>query len=198
MKNFEIDFVLNSTDRIIVMSPELLEDTNMFTDVSIFLRKAGKSQLLISDYCFHESMYVLRALLVKALNNELLLHPSITDDIGLLFNQDLLDIPGLVYTKWEGLDYWVGNSYLAWYAELATWIYNGRDGEIVLHVTPIYPGYFFDCDISYEQWVASYKPLFTITIPRDIAQRWAHQAGEIVDTIDWNSTHWKTRKEKRA
>jgi hypothetical protein len=40
--------------------------------------------------------------------------------------------------------------------------------------------------ISYDDWIANYKPLFTMMIPRDIAYKWREQAESIVQQIEKN------------
>lgn len=133
--------------------------------------------------------------LEQALTSKLLLHESITQDIGYLWNQELQDKPGLTYQYKEGIKKWVGIDNHLWSTrskdtlKLASWLYNDNNKNIIFEITPTYPWYLceenyarnkFQSYIPYEEWIKNYKPLLIRIIPREIAQQWLNQAQEIL------------------
>jgi len=184
-----IDFNLNDSTIIRIASNIKIELLNCCEDITMYLLKNDKTYLLTISP-LQEDIFILKSALKKALQNQFSLHPSINQDIGILWNQCLQCKPGLTYKKLEKRNSWVGLSYLLWgYGELATWIYNDADGNIVLHITPVYRNKWEDNeedddeeanDLAYKEWMATeYKPLLTTILSPDIAQAWLNQAEHI-------------------
>ncbi len=188
MINYNIDFVLNDTSIMKISSHMLIEQLSCCDDVVMILLINNKDYLL-STNTLHNNMYVLKNALKKALENQLQLHPSIMQDIGYLYNQMLQfkpTNPVLVYEP----DYWVGLNNLLWNSELATWLYNDIDGNIILHITPLYPGNWTDIqfddeanEIAYAKWIAQYKPFWTTTLSPTVAQIWLDQAHVVFNRL---------------
>jgi len=190
MNSYEIIFTLTNKEKLIFKLDEPLNKVHCCYDVPIIFYH-DNNQILLSTGSIHENIVTLHSLLTKALKNDLKLHKSITQDIGYLYNEELQGNPGLFYTKLEERDYWIGNNYLLWSHKFATWLYNDNDGNIILEITPIYPGIFIDPaetanGTTYEKWIEGYKPCFTQKIPLDIAENWLKQASSILKVIDEN------------
>ena len=139
--------------------------------------------------------------LKKALNRELLLHFSITKDLGYLRNQNLCnDIILPTYSFPDGGTRWVGYLYFLWQsnAHFDSWIYNAHDGSIIFEVTPFYPYMYCEPEeepdyIPYEEWIKTYKPYFITTLSRETAEKWLEQAEHIINIIERNQKRWELR-----
>lgn len=83
-----LDFVINSSEKISIELKNSLPSLYTCGEASIVFWK-DDVRYLLSFYSLYENMSMLKALLTKALENQLQLHPSIKDDIGYLFNQQL-------------------------------------------------------------------------------------------------------------
>jgi hypothetical protein len=194
MKKYEIIFILNYQEKIIVQSPYPIHELVPCDEIPILFLYNKHHYVLNTDF-IHEAMYKLRALLTKALANKLPLHKSIKKNIGYLWNEYLQDKPGFVYKTVDGFDYWVGQSNLLWNTpstvkpETATWLYNDNNGSIILEITPTYPWHFVEpkegeVKIPYEQWIMQYKPLIIRIIPREVAEQWLKQAQDLVAMLE--------------
>lgn len=155
----------------------------------------NKAKIILSNDSLKENMFSFNYLLAQAVNNKLSLHPSITQDIGLLFNEELQEKPGLFYEKIENQDYWIGNKYQLFNHLYAAWLFNDIKGNIILEITPIYPGNFLSTSNpnemesveSYETWIQHYQPYLTLTIPESIALQWLSQVKKIIKQIEANN-----------
>ncbi len=189
MTNETIDFNLNDSAIIRITSEVKIELLHCCQNVDMYLLKDNKIYLLTISP-LQEDIFILKSALKKALHNQLQLHPSITEDIGILWNQTSQDKSKLIYKEIKGQRFWVGLSYLLWgYGELATWLYNDAHGNIILHITPVYRDKWIDNDEgddeeandrAYEKWMATkYKPIWTTILPPAIAKAWLAQAEDI-------------------
>ncbi len=183
-----INFILNDTATIKIDSNIEIEKLTCCDSVTTILLKNDQSYLL-STNALHDNMYILKNALKKALKNEHQLHPSIIEDIGYLYNQELQFKPGLVYND---TDSWVGLKNLLWNDELATWLYNDVKGNIILHITPLYPGNWTDIQFdekanekAYAEWIAHYQPLWTTMLSQTTAQAWLDFAEKIFDRLNY-------------
>ncbi len=158
-----ITFILNEKEKLILNSPEPLSKIHCCHDAEIMFLHDNNKQLLSID-SIRENMSVFINLLTQALDNKLQLHPSISKDIGYLYNQELQGKPGLTYEKIEDNDYWVGDNYLLWTYNVVSWLYNTKDGSIIFEITPIFLGLFsadtdaLENEFHYKEWLKTYKP----------------------------------------
>lgn len=202
MKGEVIDFNLDSA--IIKMISEVkIELLHCCQDVDIYLLKNNKKYLLGVD-TLRENIFVLKNALKKTLHNQLQLHPSITQDIGILWNEELQDKPGLTYEKLEKRDYWVGLNYLLWNANhLATWLYNDANGNIILHITPTYENHWTGEDDEEEtndracqEWMATkYAPLWTTKLSPETAKVWLAQAEDVFNRLKYTEGYVEKQNE---
>ena len=81
-------FPLNDSEKIISESEESLDKIHCCTNGSLTLINEYE-KILLSKESTHENIFILCGQFNKALNNKLVLHPSITRDIGYLFNEEL-------------------------------------------------------------------------------------------------------------
>ncbi len=183
-----IDFNLNDSAIIRIAFDIKIELLNCCEDITMYLLKNDKTYLLTISP-LQEDIFILKRALKKTLLNQYQLHPSIVQDIGIVFNQCLQSKPGPVYEKIRGQNFWVGDDYLLWsYKKLATWLYNDADGNILLHITPIYQNHWTGeddeeeaNDRAYEKWTATeYKPLWTTILSAATAKAWLAQAEDFL------------------
>jgi len=148
----------------------------------------------------------LRDLLKKALNNELILHKSITSDIGYLCNKYHKSDKGFLTEHIGSNIYrWIGYKYFLWEEyenrkRYMTWLYNDQNGNIILEVTPSYPFSYLSKKerahyIPYKKWMLRYKPYLIATLSRETAQQWLEQAEYFVKTIEENTEQWEKEAE---
>jgi len=183
-----INFQLNNSEKIVMSCEENLDQINCCTEGSLTLIEKN-NEILLSNDTIHESIFVLHGQLQKALNSDLILHRSITSDIGCLYNEELQDKPGLVYEKFDERDHWVGYNFLLWSSNMATWLYNDYVGNIILEITPVFPGNFIsfaEDKISYGRWLQNYKPYLIRKLPKEVAQQWLYQADHLLKKIEEN------------
>src|SRR5690606_17097533 len=147
MINKEImSFFLNDEDVVRIELGCLLEDVGRCCVEPIRLH-SDKKQILLSDSLVYCDIKDLIEKLEKSLNNKLVLHKSITDDIGYLYNEYYQDESNFFLAKVDGEVTWVGYRYEVWQAyedekRFITWIYNDAVDSIIFEITPFYP-YFF-------------------------------------------------------
>ena len=129
----------------------------------------------------------------KAINNNLKLHESLIEDLGLMYNEysqiSFHDKSKffMIASSNSKINYWVGSQYEIWstYADanpyVTTWLYNDDQGNIIFEVTPFYRWSMQEVElkdpefITYEEFMKDYKPLIKRVIPREIAIEWFEQ-----------------------
>src|SRR5919106_157054 len=91
MHHSEIVFNINTKEKIIIQLNEPLAVVHCCYQASIILLH-NKKKTILSNVDIQDNMVAFSALLTKALNSALILHDSITKDIGYLYNDycDLL------------------------------------------------------------------------------------------------------------
>src|SRR4029077_13621525 len=142
-------FVLTDQQRLERGLQSMPEETLMCDWLPLYFFDNDK-QILIAQIFIASIFESLISHLEKALENKLQLHPSITKDIGYLWNYELhhtqytdMYKKDLVYEENnEGHYFWVGQRYLVWSTPedvrhvLSTWLYNDCKGAIILQITP--------------------------------------------------------------
>jgi hypothetical protein len=208
MNRYDLKFMLNSTDKIIIKLKEPLAEVDCCYMADMILEYEQQKILLSREPIFF-NMQKLAELLEEALNNKLFLHVSINNDIGYLSNEYYQHRNNIVMNDvlQESLR-WIGFTYYLWEGSkkntrYVTWLYNDDNGENVLEVTPAYPYLFCDPDkephyVSYEEWIKNYKPFLNTIIPKKIAQDWLEQAHCIVEQIKANIARWEKEEEISA
>ncbi len=195
-QKYYIDFILNEHIKFVIELDDPLQLIHCCYWVKIFL-VCGQEQRLIGDDVLIYYLEILRYQLERALNNELQIHQSIHEDIGILYNKYKMGAAKVIYEKSkEGSKIWVGDRYELWgYGLLTSWIYNTVNGSIMVECSDIYPGIFIE-SISdeerkhlepFKKWVQNYKPYFVQEISRDVAQQWLSQAKSLLSTIQENN-----------
>jgi len=192
-----IDFNLNDSVVIRFISEVKIELLHCCQNVDIYLLKDNEKYLLGVD-TMRENIFILKNALKKALLNQLQLHPSINQDIGIVWNQTSQDRSKLVYEEIEGQRFWVGLNYLLWdYDGLATWLYNDINGNILLHITPLYRDYWTGEENeeetnsqACEKWIATeYRPLWTTILSPATAKAWLAQAEDIFSRLQYTDVY---------
>jgi hypothetical protein len=200
---YEIIFDLYNDEKIVIKSQIPLSEINYCTEASIILIQKSK-QLLLAQDSFYSNVKRLNTLLKKVLKQELILHSTITKDIGYLFNQYSAIICGeklkeptfLTYIKKNNESYWIGNDYHLWAGDYITWLYNNSDGKVItFEVTPFYPYMYCQSEeepnhLLYEEWIKTYQPCLIREISIQTAQEWLKQTEFILQKIDSNIQLW--------
>ena len=206
MYPYDIVFKLNNDEKFIIELDDYLEKLPCYCLIPVvfFVNQQG---YVLSEWGLPEAVQDMRNNLVKALRNELQLHSSITRDIGYLENinfdhdnkqaeisqerdEDYWESNSdLMYTQDGNYFSWVGDVYKIWgHDNLATWIYNDMQGNIVFEIAPRYPGLFSeekgDMAISFEGLMKTYNPFILRIIAPEIAQQWIGQADKIIAYIE--------------
>lgn len=193
----QIVFTLNEKSELIFTSEGSLENL-LNCDMGKINFSTPHFHVLLRDDFICEGFFILRHLLQEALHNELQLHESITNDIGLMWNKELHRDLDLVYEKCEGQQFWVGQRNLAWSTpgnvnpRLSTWVYNDKNGNIIFEITPNYRWHFVDPlpeekdYISYEEFMKNYEPLVITTVSKKVAHRWLEQIDALLEMIEHN------------
>lgn len=130
--------------------------------------------------------------LKKALHNQLQLHESITQSLGFLWNENCQQKLGIYKIQLSGEDYasWIGLRYSLWFTpgkskpNLATWIYNEKNGAIVLEITENYFwNYLAKKDsadfMSYDEFLKENHFFLKRVIPRETISKWIVQTEQL-------------------
>jgi len=174
-----------------------------FDYLTIAYHKGTKKYILYTNDWVVEALGMLKALLTKAIDNRLILHDSIVNDIGYLWNEYLQDKieHDFVQEPLEQSTCWVGTKYLLLSTprSLSTWLYN-EGNDIYLEITPIYFWHFSDRKenekfISYDEFIKHYKPLVTIKIKKNVAQKWLKIVSKLAEIAQKN--HEKAMQEAK-
>lgn len=208
MSKFTIELTISNDTDIKILLTEPISYVYWQYEVNIILSNKDH-ELIIADHSLHYNMQQLAEFLEKALRNELHLHKSIDMDIGYLLNEYIKNNNGFVIKEFsDGLSAWIGYDHTVWDSvnnglPNSTWLYNDKNNNIILEVTPIYP--FFYCDIKekpnyipYEKWISEYTPCLATTLSHKTAQQWLDQAKYIIKTIDDNVARWKKEYEEQS
>jgi hypothetical protein len=198
----EINFPLNSTEKMIFDFEDDLNDIDYCYEVPVFF-DLGLQKIILAHVFVYDAMQKLSNSLQLALKNELLLHESIKRDIGYVYNEyscnELLQNSSqFVEIYSNDRSFWVGYTYYVWSSCLrnvscVTWIYNDVKGDIVFEVTPLYVA----CDseepsyVPYDEWLKSYKPYLVRKLSKETVQQWLGQAQYVMSQIDNNIARWK-------
>ena len=195
----EVTLIMNTTEKITFKLPCTIKELHAFDRITIEFHDNNQQYYILYNNFADGAISRLQVMLRRALNNNLEKHPSITHNIGYLWNEELAEKPGLTYTQLEGTDHWVGIQNLLWSTTaqirpvVSAWLYNNATGDIVFEVTPTYPWHFSeptDADkdyMEYEDFMKDYKPLLIRTISTEVAQQWLVQAQDLLKHIEKNN-----------
>jgi hypothetical protein len=175
-----------------------LENTYILTWIKIEYIQNLKTYVLLYDN-FIAGIYNFREMLFQALNNNLQLDVSIKKSLGFYQSQYYKNDnrKNLIYKESdEGNKYWIGSKYKLFDFNPASWLYNDKQGNILLEITPTYP-WFFDKPeagetfIKYSEWMKTYKPILVRTISKETAQQWLNQIDELIEVVKANDERIK-------
>jgi hypothetical protein len=193
MKTYNIEFVINPTTKFIINLEEPLHAVHCCYDVSVTLIHEDRIFDAIKRETVDEIVNNFKCFAEEALRNELQLHESITQDLGLLFNEDCQFKPGLFQVPNPAGFWWVGNRYALTTAnKLATWLYNDSQGTIIFEATPIFPFSYRNHKkdpnyVPYWKWIKTYKPYFITEASRECIESWITKANPILKQIEENN-----------
>ena len=199
MSTSRIVFSLDKEEKIVIELQDAINRMHCCSEAPIFFVQ-GDQRYLLEKWMLSFNIPILSSLLNQALQNELPIHQLIMEDLGYSYAQYrfysadriMLEKFGFVFEKVDGQYSWIGEKYLLWAYDMAAWLYNDHNGNIVLEITPVYKGNKFDFDgetdfTQYEQFLKDYKPLCIRTIPCEVAQQWLDQANGLLRLIADNT-----------
>ncbi len=151
-----------------------------------------KQKILIGINASGSLAYRFNYMLPLAIKQKLQLDGSIKKSLGYYWNEIFADRSSCVdlryelhsqgsYSSWVGTDYFVsGTHYLAPKPHLSTWLYNDKNGDIILEVTPMFDWSGHEVPEQEEMdryfaFLKNYEPVLRQVIPREVAQQWLEQ-----------------------
>ncbi len=194
-----LDLYLDKTDKItIYTTTEGLEKTGELSDIKVFYKKTTSISLQLLWDCFQD-IDCLTEKLQLCIDNKLQLHESIniTKSLGWYWNRYTKNDQrkDLVYKVSDsGSSYWVGGKYRVYSPSLIedpnTWLYNDKQGNIWMELSPQYPWFYQDPDpqegevfITYRDWMKTYQPYVIRTIPKESAKEWIKQIDDLTKIV---------------
>jgi hypothetical protein len=171
------------------------------TEIQAHLFNIKVQQFCIGEETAGAFFIALIGNLKKAVTNNLQLHESLKQNLGLMYNQYCHEMPHqtpefiMAVTSdgtskyWVGVDYKIWSTYNTTTPKLTTWLYNDHTGNIIFEVNPLYKWSFFPDDLqdpeflTYDEFMKDYKPLIHRIIPRDVAIEWLEQAIKVYKGI---------------
>ena len=192
MKQYEVLFAVNETEKIIIDFNEPLEQV-MYADripIAFYLQN---KKYLIGQSVIGSDLSEFVEILTKVLHNQLPLHSSVTD-FGYLYAQcrfyscyeDILKPQNTIVFDDNNL--WVGYNNLMFAYEYALWIYNDAQGDIIIECAPSYSGPTYDPDelhheSSLKSFLATYKPFYKNKVSHQVVQAWLLKAQALEQQI---------------
>jgi hypothetical protein len=197
-----ITFWIDHKNKIVIPLQDPINTLEPIYEETIVLYHSNH-EIIISDRTIYHDMSDLAAILKKALQKDLLPHPSITEDIGYLYNHYHYHNDNDNFTMHAfptGVIEWIGYLYHMWESSLNfdSWIYNSPDGSIIFEITPFYPYMYCEPEeeenyIPFEEWIKTYKPYFITTLSQETALQWLAQAERIIKIVEFNQIRWELR-----
>ncbi|MBP6869899.1 hypothetical protein KBC04_03390 [Candidatus Babeliales bacterium] len=164
------------------------------TEVQVYFIDKQR-QINIGEQSIGEIFEPLITCLKKAINKNLRLHESLTQNLGFMQNQyyqnkaDFFRVAASndMSSYWVGFDYEICSVSAEAKSYFSAWLYNDIDGKIIFEVTKDYPWHFMELEDNsedpdfqtYEEFMKDYKPLITRVIPRQVAIEWLNQAMKV-------------------
>ena len=185
----QIIFPFNKNEKIIIELPEKLDQLFFCDDILINFSSYQETVSLTKD-CLLSSLRDFKNKLELSLHGNLLLHNSITEDIGYIWNKVLRgETENIVFnTK----NIWVGKKHKIWESpsnmrpKLAKWIYNDANGKIIFHITPELVNITSISKKKYIEWIQTYQPFFKSVISQNIAQAWLDTTQKALEVMEKN------------
>jgi hypothetical protein len=113
----------------------------------------------------------------KLLNSTMKIHDIIKNDLGYECNEHFKGNT----ISYDIFDYhWMSNDHGQIRPYYNSWLYNDKDGNILLEITPFYPWHNVNKRtqperIPYKEWIKSYKPIVKTIIPKENFKQWIAQ-----------------------
>lgn len=190
------------TNTTISIDPDIpLKMIHCCTEASLFFSQ-NNTPVVISTDSTYINMQALHQALAHACAKKRYLHPSLTNDLGCLYNIDKFnfetdstcDATEFITTKLEKQDIWVGMQYLMWNDTYTTWLYNDSEGAIIFEIAPKYLEFYSGKDLTksaFESWLQTYKPFYKTVLHEGAAQEWLGKSEQILVIIENNIAHMR-------
>ena len=203
MIDYEITFEININCYIKFIIPCLEKELEGCEETTIVFHSNQMRYIISEYYCIGSDIEILNTLLKQAISNELQLDASITNDIGYMWNEDLIKTSQLAdQGKHELIEDWVGQGYLLWSPRgFSTWLYN-KNNKIIFEITPTYLWHHRDPKegedfITYEEFIKNYKPYFILELNKDTAQQWLNKTEELLTIINQNYERYEKLEQEK-
>lgn len=180
-----LKFMISDTEYIKVI-PEYIDkdDCEICSQIDIEYVDEEKNVTIrfgyehLSSFCYFMAEY---GYVEKLLNNEMILDKAAIGDPGIEWNKYT---NGYIGKKETNKFHFFGNSHKQIYPSFDGWLYNNKDGNVILEITPFYPWHHTRKKlnpnfISYKQFMKDYKPVVQTMIPKENLKKWIPQALEL-------------------
>lgn len=173
-----------------ITEDDYLEGLSLYQNIYIQYRNEQAIHLTY-DWLYTASKTFKRAL-EDAINNQMKLLPEIKLNLGYEYNQRIYKS---AHDKTIKISTWVGRKYLVIDSNGTTlqsgplWMYNDKEGNIILEITPPFATLFFkkyseEEPISFDEWMKDYQPLLVTTISKETAQQWVDSINNLITNIE--------------
>lgn len=152
---------------------------------------------------YHEILDTYSRLIFNAIADELRLPESFNKDIGYIYNEYEMKNHSKVYPMSIKLneEFCFSNYQLFRSASKNSWLYNDKDGSIVLEIGPSYPWDSYKKRtkglISFKKFLKNYAPFYKTKIPVDLAYQWLKQILYLKQVINENVIKTRERRVDR-
>lgn len=193
---FKID--KKSTTRFDLPTP--VNDAFRYDEIQVILSAKNLKEIVLYEDFMIEALRAFKRVLERALDNRLQLHPSITKNIGYVWNECLHDDEVPMELDAVGNSFWVGQKHLIWNvrsSDAATWLYE-KDVKFWLEVTLDYRWHFSDPKvgeefITYEEFMRTNKPIALFEVSRETLGEWLERVKELLKTVEANDSKYLTK-----
>jgi hypothetical protein len=130
------------------------------------------------SFCYFIAEY---GFIQKLIKNQMVLDKLVIGDPGIEWNKYPKGIRG---TKATNEFHFFGNSHKQVPPYFDGWMYNDKDGNVILEITPFYPWHGEKKKsnpdfITYKQFMKDYQPTLKTLIPKENLEQWITQAREL-------------------
>lgn len=204
----DVIFSLTSNDQIVIRPSGTItmQEMHCCHVAKIFLTQ-GNSEYVLSSFnlpFYHEPLDIFNNLIFKAIAGELTLPESFTKDIGYIDNEyEIKQYCNTYPMSIKADDALYSYTYqLFRTTSRNTWLYNDKDGSIILEITPNYPWSAYKRRssglISFKKFLKNYRPFYKVKIPIDLAYQWLRQILNLKQTIKENAIKIKGLKKTQS
>lgn len=194
MKTTEICLKIDHSNYLTIEFKGAIKDLYLLDDITVVYHENKKKYILQEYDCVAGPLRDFVFDLNAAIKHELVVHESIDQDLGYLWNEYLQDKKGHNFVKApleKDSTFWVGLRNLVLSSQqYETWLYN-KNGAIFFEITPLYKWHHSEPKknekyISYDEFIKNYKPLVIIKLENKVAKSWLRTVSRLLKIAQKN------------